>query len=147
MSEDLYYLYKQCRPRWNAALCCISSGSPLFAKVLWDFHKYKGLMAFTSFSGSQEHNNYWIICIAFVLPAYIDHTDFLIFAVFLTLIIRVVLTLWNRFKSSSKIFLLAVPRRYFFCESFVFLCFSCFWVSSLLLCGHMLGKGWPLGSC
>ena len=28
------YLYKQCRPWWNAASCCISSGSSLFAKVL-----------------------------------------------------------------------------------------------------------------
>ena len=27
---------------------------------------------------------------------------------------------WNRFEPSSKIFLLAVPRRYFFCGSFVF---------------------------
>ena len=34
-----------------------------------------------------------------------------------------------RFKPSSKIFLLTVPKRYFFCGSFVFscvLCFSCF---------------------
>ena len=29
---------------------------------------------------------------------------------------------WNRFKPSSKIFLLTVPRRYFFCGSIVFLC-------------------------
>ena len=33
LSEDLFYLYKQCRPWWNAALCCISSGSSLFEKV------------------------------------------------------------------------------------------------------------------
>ena len=26
-------------------------------------------------------------------------------------------------------------------------CFSCFRVCSLLPCGHLLGKGWPLGSC
>ena len=25
-------------------------------------------------------------------------------------------------------------------------CFSCFCVCSLLPCGHLLGKGWPLGS-
>ena len=35
----------QCRPWWNAALCCISSEPSLFAKVLiWWFPKYKGLM-------------------------------------------------------------------------------------------------------
>ena len=33
--------------------------------------------------------------------------------------LRVRLALWNRFKPSSKIFLLTVPRRYFFCGSFV----------------------------
>ena len=44
LSEDLCYLYKQCRPRWNAAFCCISSGSSLFANVLVvGFHKYKWL--------------------------------------------------------------------------------------------------------
>ena len=48
----------------------------MFAKVLRDFHEHKGLMAFTSFSGSQVHNNYWILCITFVLPANIDHIDF-----------------------------------------------------------------------
>ena len=30
---------------------------------------------------------------------------------------------------------------------FCVLCFSCFHVCSLLPCGHLLGKGWPLGSC
>ena len=34
VSEDLFDLKKQCIPRWNGALCCISSGSSLFAKVL-----------------------------------------------------------------------------------------------------------------
>ena len=45
--------------------------------------KYKGelsqpfvRMTFASFSRSQQHNNYCIICITFVLPAYIDRTDF-----------------------------------------------------------------------
>ena len=32
-SEDRFYHSKHCRPRWNAALCSISSGSSLFAKV------------------------------------------------------------------------------------------------------------------
>ena len=35
--------------------------------------------------------------------------------------LRVRLAPWNRFKPSSKIFLLTVPRRYFFCGSFVLL--------------------------
>ena len=30
---------------------------------------------------------------------------------------------------------------------FCVLCFSCFSVCSLLPCGHLLGKDWPLGSC
>ena len=30
---------------------------------------------------------------------------------------------------------------------FCALCFSCFRVCSLLPCNHLLGKGWPLGSC
>ena len=30
---------------------------------------------------------------------------------------------------------------------FCILCFSWFRVCSLLPCGHLLGKGWPLGSC
>ena len=45
-----------------------------------------------------------------------------------------------------------VPRgyMYLFCGSFVFfvsLCFSCFWACSMLPCGHLLGRGWPLGCC
>ena len=53
-------------------------------------------------------------------------------------------------KPSCKIFLLTVPRRYFFTDHLHFLCFvcfSCFCVCSLLPCGHLLGKSWPLGSC
>ena len=66
--------------------------------------------------------------------------------------LRVSLTLWNWFKPSSKILILTVPRRCFLCRSFVccFFCvlfFSCFCVCSLLPYGHLLGKGWPLGSC
>ena len=57
---------------------------------------------------------------------------------------------WNRFKPSSKIFLPTVPRRYFFCGSFVLFlsCFRCACVHVFLLMpnGHLLGKGWPLGS-
>ena len=30
---------------------------------------------------------------------------------------------------------------------FCVLCFPCLSVCSLLPCGHLLGKGWPLGSC
>ena len=32
---NCFYLCKQCRPLWNATLCGISSGSSLFAKVLF----------------------------------------------------------------------------------------------------------------
>ena len=36
--------------------------------------------------------------------------------------LRVMLAPWNRFKPFSKIFLLIVPRPYFFCGSFMFFC-------------------------
>ena len=41
--EDRFYLSKQCRPRWNAALCDISSASSLFAKVPVYYPEWKGL--------------------------------------------------------------------------------------------------------
>ena len=57
---------------------------------------------------------------------------------------------WNRFKPSSKIFILTVPRLCFFCGSFMLFlpCSCCAFVRvcSLMPCGHLLGKGWPLGS-
>ena len=52
---------------------------------------------------------------------------------------------WNWFKPSSKIFLLTVPRRCFFCGSFMLflscllLCFM--HVCLLMPCTHLLGKG------
>ena len=56
----------------------------------------------------------------------------------------------NRFKPSSKIFLLTVRRGHFFCGSFMLFlsCVCCAFVRVCLLspCGHLLGKGWPLGS-
>ena len=57
----------------------------------------------------------------------------------------------NRFKPSSKIFLLTIPRRCFFCGSFMlvlscFVMLSCTSVCVLMPCGHLLWKGWPLGS-
>ena len=57
---------------------------------------------------------------------------------------------WHQFKPSSKILLLTVSRRCFFCGSFM-LFLSCFCyafvrVCLLVPCGHLLGKGWPLGS-
>ena len=58
-------------------------------------------------------------------------------------------TAWNGFKPSSKISLLTVPRRCFFCGSFMlFLSCFCYTLVRLCLlmpCGHLLGKGWPLG--
>ena len=55
--------------------------------------------------------------------------------------VKLIETLWLNI-------LLTVPRLYFFCGSFVInvLCLSCFRVCSLIPCGHLLGKGWPLGS-
>ena len=64
--------------------------------------------------------------------------------------LRVRLGLWNRFKPSSKMFLLTVSRRCFFCGSFMlFLSWFCYAFVSVCLsmsCGHLLGKDWPLGS-
>ena len=58
----------------------------------------------------------------------------------------------NRLKSSSKIFLLTVPRGCFFCGSFMFF-LSCFVMLSctsdiclLMPCGHLLGKSWSFCS-
>ena len=60
--------------------------------------------------------------------------------------LRVRLAPWNRFKPSSKIFLLTVSRWYFFCGSFMFfsvLCLLCLSRVCLFVpCGHLLGKGW-----
>ena len=56
----------------------------------------------------------------------------------------------NRLKSSSKIFLPTVPRRCFFCGSFMLFlscfCYAFMHVCLLMPCGHLLEKGWPLGS-
>ena len=45
-------------------------------------------------------------------------------------------------------FLLTVPRRCFFCGVFCYVCFVFVMLSCLFVqpCGHLLGKGWPLGS-
>ena len=47
--------------------------------------------------------------------------------------LRVRLVPKNRFKPSSKIFLLTVPRRYFFCGSFVVLCLVFLMLSRLFI--------------
>ena len=51
----------------------------------------------------------------------------------------------NRFKPSSEIFLLTIPRRFFFCGSFVFfmacVCYAFVRVFLFVPCGHLLGKG------
>ena len=55
---------------------------------------------------------------------------------------------WNRFKPSIKIY--TVPRRCYFFGSFrLFLycfCYAFVRVCLLMPCGHLLGKGWHLGS-
>ena len=57
---------------------------------------------------------------------------------------------WNWFKPSSKIFLLTVPMRCFFCGSYMLFlscfCYAFVHVCLLTPCGHLLIKGWPLGS-
>ena len=57
--------------------------------------------------------------------------------------------LWQQFEPSSKIFLLTIPRRCFFCGLFMlfYVLFSYAFMNVCLLmpCGHLLGKGWPLG--
>ena len=43
---------------------------------------------------------------------------------------------------------LSLPVKYFYWPFVILvLCLSCFRVCSLLPCGHLLGKGWPLDSC
>ena len=56
---------------------------------------------------------------------------------------------WNWFKTSGKICLLTIPRRYFYCGYLCFcgVVFSRFGICIMLSCGHLLGKCWPLGSC
>ena len=55
----------------------------------------------------------------------------------------------NRFKPYSKIFFLTVPRQCFFCGSFMSflscICYAFVRFCLLMPCGHLLGKGWPLG--
>ena len=56
---------------------------------------------------------------------------------------------WNRFKPSSKIFywLLKGPRRTSFVDLLCFCSVLCLLCLCLYVpCGHLLGKGWPLGS-
>ena len=57
---------------------------------------------------------------------------------------------WIWFKPSSKMNLLTVPRQYFFCGSFMIFMSNVWYafvsVRLLMPSGHLLGKGWPLGS-
>ena len=42
---------------------------------------------------------------------------------------------------------MTVQRQYFFCRSLSYKCLLCFRARLFLMaCGHLLGKGWPLGS-
>ena len=57
----------------------------------------------------------------------------------------------NRFKPSSKLIYWPFPRRYFFCGYFMFFFLSCVCyvfvrVCLYVLCGHLLGMSWPVGS-
>ena len=64
--------------------------------------------------------------------------------------LRVRLALLNRFKPSSKIFYWPFQGGTSFVDLLCFcsvLCLLCFVrVCLYVLCGHLLGKGWPLGS-
>ena len=67
-----------------------------------------------------------------------------------TLELRVRLAPWNWFKPSSKIFYWPFQGGTSFVDLLCFcsvLCLLCFVrVCLYVLCGHLLGKGWPLGS-
>ena len=54
----------------------------------------------------------------------------------------------SRGAGRCKIFLLTIPRRCFFCGSFVLSCFCYAFMRVCLLmpCGHLLRKGWHFGS-
>ena len=56
----------------------------------------------------------------------------------------------NWFKPPSKILLLTLPRRCFFCGSFMLflscVCYAFACVCFMMPCGHLMGKGWHLGS-
>ena len=56
--------------------------------------------------------------------------------------------LFNWLKPSSKIFLLTIPMRCFFCGSFILFlsCYAFMHSCMLMPCRHLLGKGWHLGS-
>ena len=56
MSEDLFHHYKQCRPWWNAALCCISFGSSVFVKPINGFPRIQVSLDITRGLGSKELN-------------------------------------------------------------------------------------------
>ena len=56
-----------------------------------------------------------------------------------------VATSLNRFKPSSNIVLMTIPRRHLFCGSFMFflscVCYAVVRVSLYVPCGHLLEKG------
>ena len=67
--EDCFSLSKQCRPWWNAALCCISSWSTLFAKVpVLGFPVYKGLN-----NVHQKLMNYFLSFTTMPLKHWVQH--------------------------------------------------------------------------
>ena len=124
-------LCKMCWPWWNAAICAILSGASLFEKVpnYW-FPEYKGwrelcwLLSYKYINGDVSRFTLSFINLGSLY--FIADTQALEYTILLT-----------------------VPRRYFFCGSFVlFLSCVCHLSSLLLLlCGHLLGKSRPLGSC
>ena len=65
---------------------------------------------------------------------------------------RVRLAPWNWFKPSRKVFYWPFQGGTYFVDLLCFFVLSCVFyvfvrVCLYVLCGHLLGKGWPLGSC
>ena len=65
--------------------------------------------------------------------------------------LRVRLAPWNRFKPSSKIFYWPFQGDTSFVDLLCFflscVCYAFVPICLYVPCGHLLGKGWPLGSC
>ena len=90
VTEVCLNLSKQCRPRWNAALCCISSVSSLFAKVptlglildVWylvvSIPDLCTLTYFPAYKGLKHHQNYAADVFKFVTALTIQTRHFML---------------------------------------------------------------------
>ena len=132
---------------WYLAVCHANRGLPVGFFLLW----CSVLFAVESLSLLYHLFISWFICSKrwSIDKLEVFHAN-QIYISWSTSDLRVRLALWNKFKPSSKLFILTVPRRYFFCGPFMFvLCCVCYAFVRVCLfvhCGHLLGKSWPLGS-